>query len=83
MIFESIPNATVARQAINSGAFAAAQKQAEEISAKLLQAIKEGKSSVNGDGYILPSVKLKLEELGYKCDSWSARNEEGWSVTIP
>lgn len=77
-----IPTAAQARQTIAQGQYDKAQKQADEISKLINNAITEGKASVSY-GSLEDSVRSQLEAKGYKISSGQQYNETWTSISIP
>lgn len=77
----NIPHAADARRAIEKGEYEKATKQAAEVEKLIHGAISKGQKYVGGDGYLEPSVKAKLESMGYTCTSSSQCNEEYYSIS--
>lgn len=77
----NIPRAADARRAIENAEYEKAIKQAAEVEKLIHDAISKGQKYVGGNGYLEPSVKAKLESMGYTCTSASQYNEEYYSIS--
>lgn len=77
----NIPHAADARAAIERGKYEKAEKQALEVEKMIKAALAEGRSAIGGDGCLEPSIKAKLEEMGYKYREGNQYNESSWSVS--
>lgn len=77
----NIPHAADARRSIEKGEYEKAAKQAIEVEKLINEAIAQGKKSVSGDDKLEPSIKAKLEEIGYTCTSGQQYNETYYSIS--
>ena len=77
----NIPKASDACKTVDQGEYDKAVKQADEVATAINSAIALGKKSIGGDGHLEPSVRTKLQEMGYQYSTGTQYNESYWSVS--
>lgn len=77
----TLPSATVAAETVESGRYAKAQKQLQNVETMIRDTIAKGQRSISDEGVLEPPVVKTLRDLGYLVNSSSARNETYWSIS--
>jgi len=77
----SLPDAAAARRTVEHGQYEKALVQLQLITQTILNAIKDGQTTVSIENSLEPPVKKSLEAKGYKVNTSSARNETYTSIS--
>lgn len=76
-----IPSASEANKMTNNAIDSCTTQQLAELSKLIMDAIADGKFSINKDGCLKPETRKKLEELGYKVETGTQYNEPYYSIS--
>ena len=76
----NIPTAEEARKAIEQGKYEKAKSQEFQVEGQIKEAIGKGLNHISGDGWLEPSVCVRLERLGYKYETGTQYNDHYWCI---
>jgi hypothetical protein len=74
-------SAKEAREIVEKGKYQKSQEQLKQIEKQIEIAIKNGRSSISGDGTIETANQKTLKDLGYKIETGTQYNKIYYSIS--